>query len=58
MAENVERAPIVEESQQDPTNEIVSQAMLRVLEQMTGSQIGTNNRGTIAERLRAKAEMF
>lgn len=59
VAENVQRVPIVDENQQEPTNEVVSQAMLQVLEQVAGTKTEVNSCGDIVERLRSsRAELF
>lgn len=59
VAENVEHAPTVKESEQEPTNEAILHAMLRVLERVAGAQTRANSRGTIVGRLHlSKVELF
>lgn len=59
--EEASTSPMVENGQYDRAmgDDVLSQAMLRILERVVGPNNGTGNRGSILERLRSNgAEIF
>lgn len=59
MVEHVEHASTVDESQHEPTDDVVSLAILRVLQLVVGVHSRANSRGTIVDRLHSSgAKLF